>query len=132
MAEGGSQGTLVSGVAQRYATALFELAEETGAIDTVAAALDSFNGLLAENADLTRLIESPAFTAEEQVAAIKAVLDKAGITGVAANFIGLVASLAGCGVVAFPVRTTSAAVKIVPVAGDVVAAPLDVTADVID
>lgn len=45
---------------------------------------------------------------------------------------GLVASLAGCGVVAFPVRTTSAAVKIVPVAGDVVAAPLDVTADVID
>ena len=28
MAEGGSQGTLVSGVAQRYATALFELAEE--------------------------------------------------------------------------------------------------------
>ena len=41
-------------------------------------------------------------------------------------------SLGGCGVVAFPVRTTSAAVKIVPVAGDVVAAPLDVTADAID
>jgi hypothetical protein len=42
------------------------------------------------------------------------------------------ASLTGCGVVAFPVRTTSAAVKIVPVAGDVVAYPLDTTADVID
>lgn len=42
------------------------------------------------------------------------------------------AGLAGCGVAAFPVRTTSAAVKIVPVAGDVVAAPLDVTADTID
>ena len=42
------------------------------------------------------------------------------------------ASLSGCGVVAFPVRTTSAAVKIVPVAGDVVAYPLDKTADVID
>lgn len=41
-------------------------------------------------------------------------------------------SLTGCGVVAFPVRTTSAAVKIVPVAGDVVAYPLDKTADVID
>ncbi|QEL24164.1 F0F1 ATP synthase subunit delta [Bosea sp. F3-2] len=92
MAEGGSQGTLVSGVAQRYATALFELAEENGAIDAVAAALDAFNGLLAESADLARLIESPAFTAEEQVAAIKAVLEKAGITGIAANFIGLVAS----------------------------------------
>jgi len=42
------------------------------------------------------------------------------------------ASLTGCGVVAFPVRVSSAAVKIVPVAGDVVAYPLDKTADVID
>jgi hypothetical protein len=42
------------------------------------------------------------------------------------------AGLAGCGVVAAPVRVTSAAVKVVPVAGDVVAAPLDVTADTID
>jgi hypothetical protein len=42
------------------------------------------------------------------------------------------ASLAGCGVVAAPVRVTSAAVKVVPVAGDVVAAPLDVTANAID
>ena len=42
------------------------------------------------------------------------------------------AGLSGCGVVAAPVRVTSAAVKVVPVAGDVVAAPLDVTADVID
>ena len=44
----------------------------------------------------------------------------------------VVASLTGCGVVAVPVRTTSAAVKIVPVAGDVVAYPLDKTADAID
>ena len=42
------------------------------------------------------------------------------------------ASLSACGVVAAPVRATSAVVKVVPVAGDVVAAPLDVTADVID
>lgn len=43
-----------------------------------------------------------------------------------------VLGLAGCGLVAAPVRGTSAVVKVVPVAGDVVAAPLDVTADVID
>ena len=41
-------------------------------------------------------------------------------------------SLAGCGVVAAPVRVSSAAVKTVPVAGHVVAAPLDVTANTID
>ena len=46
--------------------------------------------------------------------------------------LAVAAGLAGCGVAAFPVRTTSAAVKIVPVAGDVVAYPLDKTADAID
>lgn len=40
--------------------------------------------------------------------------------------------LAGCGVVAAPVRVSSAVVKVVPVAGDVVAYPLDKTADAID
>ncbi len=40
--------------------------------------------------------------------------------------------LAGCGVVAFPERAASATVKMVPVAGHVVAYPLDKTADVID
>jgi hypothetical protein len=41
-------------------------------------------------------------------------------------------ALAGCGVAAFPERVGSAAVKTVPVAGHVVAYPLDVTADAID
>ncbi|PZU93276.1 MAG: F0F1 ATP synthase subunit delta [Chelatococcus sp.] len=92
MAEGGSQGTLVSGVAGRYATALFELASEAGQVDAVSAALSSFEALIGESEDLARLIGSPAFTADEQVAAIKAVLEKVGIDGLAANFIGLVAS----------------------------------------
>ena len=42
------------------------------------------------------------------------------------------ATLSGCGVVAFPERATSATVKMVPVAGHVVAYPLDKTADAID
>ena len=46
--------------------------------------------------------------------------------------LALAASLSGCGVAAFPIRVTSAAVKIVPVAGHVAAAPLDAAADIID
>lgn len=92
MAEGGSQGSLVSGVAGRYATALFDLAGEANAIDSVSADLDAFSAMLAESEDLRRLVASPAFSAEEQTGAIKAVLAKAGLTGIAANFIGLVAS----------------------------------------
>ena len=92
MAEGGSQGSLVSGVAGRYATALFELAGEANAIDSVSADLDSFSAMLAESEDLRRLVGSPAFSAEEQTRAINAVLSSAKISGIAANFIGLVAS----------------------------------------
>jgi hypothetical protein len=44
----------------------------------------------------------------------------------------LATALSGCGAVAFPVRVTSATAKVVPVAGDVVAYPLDKTADAID
>lgn len=40
--------------------------------------------------------------------------------------------LGGCGLVALPFRATSAVVKVVPVAGDVAAAPLDGAAAVID
>lgn len=46
--------------------------------------------------------------------------------------LGVAMALSGCGVAAFPVRVTSATAKIVPVAGDVVAYPLDKTADAID
>ena len=40
--------------------------------------------------------------------------------------------LAGCGVVAAPCRVSSAALKMVPVAGDVAAMPTDGCANVID
>lgn len=92
VAEGGSDQTLVSGVAGRYATALFELASEANAIDAVSADLNSFSAMIAESADLKRLITSPAFSAEEQVAAVKALLSAAGISGIAGNFIAFVAS----------------------------------------
>lgn len=93
MAQSGSQdGPLLSGVAQRYASALFELAQEAKSVDAVAADLDRFDKLIKESADLQRLIRSPAFTAEQQAGAIGAILDKAGISGLAANFIRLTAN----------------------------------------
>jgi hypothetical protein len=53
------------------------------------------------------------------------------ITGIMLIF-SMGASLTGCGLVALPFRTTSAVVKVVPVAGHVAAAPLDATANTID
>ena len=77
----------VSGVSGRYATALFELARDERCIDTVKADLDGFEVMLTENPDLMRLVRSPVFSAEEQLRALTAVLGRAGISSVSANFL---------------------------------------------
>ncbi|MGL5116341.1 MAG: F0F1 ATP synthase subunit delta [Beijerinckiaceae bacterium] len=85
-------GTLVSGIAGRYASALFELAADAGQTDGVGMDLQRFLALVDGSADLERLVKSPAYTAEQQLSAVSAVLDKAKIGGLAGNFIKLVAS----------------------------------------
>ena len=77
----------VSGVSGRYATALFELARDEKSIDAVKADLGKFDAMLSESADLKRLVRSPVFAADAQLKALSAVLDKAGISGAAANFL---------------------------------------------
>jgi len=86
------QENIVSGMAGRYASALFSLARDELSTDQVAAALKTFDDLIVESPDLARLVRSPVFSAEAQTRALGALLDKAGISGVAANFIKLVAT----------------------------------------
>ena len=81
----------ISGVAERYASSLFELALEEKSVAKVEADLDSFERMLAGSADLARLIESPVFSAEDQARAISAIVDKAKIGGLAGNFLRVVA-----------------------------------------
>nr|WP_155197618.1 F0F1 ATP synthase subunit delta [Roseibium hamelinense] len=83
--------SLVSGVAKRYASALLDLSEEQGVTADVERDLNTIEGFLDESSDLDRLVKSPAFSAEEQVAALSALLDKAGIKSLAANFVKLAA-----------------------------------------
>ena len=82
----------VSGVAERYASSLFALALEEGAVPEVATALDNFQAMIDGSTDLQRLIKSPVFSADEQLKAVDAILAKAGIAGLAANFIKVTAS----------------------------------------
>ena len=83
---------IVSGMAGRYATALFELALESNAVEAMKTDLETFDRLVADSADLTRLVRSPVFTAEEQLRALSGVLERAGISGLAAKFLKLIAS----------------------------------------
>ena len=66
------------GLAGRYANAVFELAQEQKAVDTVSADLASLRRAMETSSDLTRLVRSPVFSAEDQAKALKAVLEKMG------------------------------------------------------
>jgi len=79
-----------TGVAGRYASALFELADEAKSLDQVAADLTTFRRLIAESLDLKRLIANPVIGRPAQSKALLAVLEAAGITGLTRNFIGAV------------------------------------------
>jgi F-type H+-transporting ATPase subunit delta len=81
----------VSGVAERYASALFDLAREESSIERIEGELKGVGRLIDESADLRRLVESPVFSAEEQERAIGAVADTAGLGGLTGKFLRLVA-----------------------------------------
>jgi F-type H+-transporting ATPase subunit delta len=54
--------------------------------------LAAFETLLNDSEDLRRLIGSPVFSTDEQMRAISAIAEKAGLDGVFANFLKVVAS----------------------------------------
>ncbi|MBZ9654389.1 F0F1 ATP synthase subunit delta [Phyllobacterium lublinensis] len=83
--------SLISGVAQRYAGSLFDLALEAKSLAEVEKNLGAFEALVNGSADLKRLIGSPVFSSDDQVKAISAILKKAKIGGLVGNFLRVVA-----------------------------------------
>ncbi|MEO1794573.1 MAG: F0F1 ATP synthase subunit delta, partial [Pseudomonadota bacterium] len=67
----------------RYASALFELSKEQNQLEAVEADLVSFESLIDDSDDLKRLVRSPVYSAEDQLRALSAVLDKAGLSSLA-------------------------------------------------
>lgn len=84
-------GSMISGVSQRYARSLFELAKDENSVAETEKELGRFATMLDESDDLKRLVSSPVFSAEDQLRAISAVIDKAGIKGLVGNFLRVVA-----------------------------------------
>lgn len=80
-----------TGLAQRYATAVFELAKDGGTLDRVGQDLAGLVGLMNESADLKRLVESPVISRADQGKAILAIAEKAGVDELTRRFLGLLA-----------------------------------------
>ena len=84
--------TKATDAGQRYAQSLFELTIDNGNLQKVEADLKSLKAMVADSADLRRLIASPAFSAEEKGKGLVAVAVKAKFDMLTTKFLGLVAS----------------------------------------
>jgi F-type H+-transporting ATPase subunit delta len=86
-----AESTGVSGLAERYAAALFELADERRALDDVAGDLRELRAMLAESGDLMRLVRSPVLSRADQGKAIEALAERAGLSKLTCDFLAIVA-----------------------------------------
>lgn len=84
--------TLTSGIAGRYATAVFELAQEEGSLATVERDLDALEAALKDSADLRDMIGSPLYGREDQGRAVAALADAMGLTATVRNTLALMAA----------------------------------------
>jgi F-type H+-transporting ATPase subunit delta len=86
-----SEATGVSGLAERYAAALFDLADERRILDEAAANLRQLKAMMMESAELSRLIRSPIVSRQEQGKAIVALAERAGFAPLVRDFLAVVA-----------------------------------------
>ncbi len=82
---------LTSEAARRYASALFDLAQESGSLADIHTQFSGFAKVLAESEDLSRLIASPMFSREDKAATLKTVSEKAGLPDLLTRFLGTMA-----------------------------------------
>ncbi len=81
----------LSGVAGRYAAALFGLARDEGALEAVAADLGTLGAAIDGSDDLREFLKSPVYGRDDQANAIAAIAKKADLNGLTSNFLALVA-----------------------------------------
>lgn len=83
--------SVLSHIARPYATALFDLAAEAGALDEVESSLTSLSALIDQSDDFQRFLRSPVIAADDKQAALTALIERGIASGLVANFLHLVA-----------------------------------------
>jgi F-type H+-transporting ATPase subunit delta len=81
-----------TGLAGRYALAVFELAQEEKSVDAVAKDFVLLKQMMAGSPDLTRLVRAAVFSRDEQAAGMNAVLHRMEASALTRRFILLLAS----------------------------------------
>ncbi len=84
--------SISSGIADRYATAVFEIVKENKNLSKLEASLDDLSAALDDSADLRDLIASPIYSRDAQQNAITAIADKMGLVPSLQNALALMAT----------------------------------------
>ncbi|WP_368184871.1 F0F1 ATP synthase subunit delta [Aestuariibius sp. HNIBRBA575] len=83
--------SISSGIAARYATAVFDLSKDGNELASLAKDIDAIDAALADSAELRDLIASPIFSRDEQAAVIGAVAQKMKLSATMSNTLSLLA-----------------------------------------
>ena len=84
--------SISSGIAVRYAQAVFDLAQNQDQLDKLECDIQDLKKALAESSDLALLINSPVYSRDAQSRAILAIASKMQLTKTVCNTLGLMAS----------------------------------------
>jgi F-type H+-transporting ATPase subunit delta len=76
-------------VGERYAQALYDLAEQAGVVQAVEADLTGLEQLRRDTPDFQRLLASPAFGHEDKAKGVMAIADAAHVSPLTRKFLGL-------------------------------------------
>jgi F-type H+-transporting ATPase subunit delta len=90
VASGGTTVSSSGGLAERYATALYSLADDQHALDLVVEQMDGLGRLIDDSADLRRLLESPLIDLQTAQKAARAVLAEQGFGKTVQDFVSVV------------------------------------------
>ena len=83
---------MASGVAGRYATALFDLADEAGSLDAIASDVSKVKEALAASAELVGALDDPSISREALGGVAGSLAKKLGLSDTTTNFLGLMAA----------------------------------------
>lgn len=84
--------SISTGIAARYATAVFELAKEGNQLTALEGDLDVLAASLADSAEFRDLISSPVYSRDEQANAVAALSSAMGLSATVASTLGLMAA----------------------------------------
>ncbi len=90
MASGGSTITHGGGLADRYAAALYSLADDERALDQTVDQVQALGRLIDESADLRRLLASPMIDVKQALGALHAALQEQGFSHLVIRFVSVV------------------------------------------